>query len=781
MHLLQSKRLKGSPMTASNRALAHACIIFFFCMLTACTATPGFLQIVDNVYWFASNATCTLLTWLGYYFASDTERRWKKWFVLGTSLYFIGGIFWVWEVITHQTDLPAKTDLFFPLLGPCLIIGFIVALHAQLSRAKTLAFVVDATAFSVAVLGYVLISYLPHAEKISLTQLAVLTAYPVSFLSAAMISLLLIPYLRPALMLPWCVLSAGLLLDGVCWMQWNLNQLNHMPQTNTLLNIAFSVADVLIGFGLFGWNLRASKDRNFHWQCQRLRSAIPLIAFTFSLFTLLIIWLQSGQHPYSYHIATCAVMAILICSALRQSILLRETEKLLSSEKLLAEKEQAYRQLSQFDPLTQLPNRLSIQNTLEHALILASSESNNVVLMMIDMKQFQSINDSFGHAAGDLFLVEMAKRLQHITKDYGQLGRMHSDKFALITSNKTDAELSTFVEQVFTSLHRPVLMDEHELILDACIGMSVFPRDANNAIELMRHANTALSHAKQSAHQPWLFYCKEQTKGAQRAYRLDIKLRKAIKKQAFLLQFQPIFCMDHSGQLQIKQIEALVRLKNHKDEIISPADFIPYAEKSGLIIPIGEWVISQSCKSLAQLKQYTGLSVELSINISPRQFRDPNLLPLIASKLDAYGIPPQCITLEITESAMFEHEQQAIATLHEMKAMGLKIALDDFGVGNSSLFKLKHLPIDELKIDRAFLVDVPESHPDKEILSTIIKTAKILDIFVVVEGVETEAQFEFLNQIHCDSMQGFLLGKPMSMEAMTQLLISYQDNLPNIT
>lgn len=700
--------------------------------------------------------------------------------MLGTACYLAGGIIWVWEVITHQVSFPAKSDLFYPLLGPSLIIGFIVALRTQLSRAKTLAFVIDAMAFSVAILGYVLISYLPHAQHISLSELAVLTAYPVSLLSAALVSLLLIPYLRPALMLPWIMLSVGLLLDGACWMQWNLKQLNHIPQTNIWLNNAFSVSDVLIGIGLYGWSIRPSKNRKFHWQCKRVRGLIPLIAFIFSIFTLLIIWLQSGQHPYSYHVATSAVMTILICSAFRQTVLLRESEKLLSSEIRLEEREQQYRQLAQFDPLTQLPNRLSVQTTLEHAVISAASDSSTVALMMIDMKQFQTINDSFGHATGDQFLVEMATRLQQIAQECAHLGRIHSDQFTLIAANKTDAELELLVHRIFEKLHDPVHVDEHELILDACIGISVFPRDAHTASDLTRHANTALSHAKQNGHQPWMFYCKEQTKGAQRLYRLDIQLRKAIKKQAFFLQFQPIFSVDSNGHLNIHNIEALVRWKNNKHEIISPADFIPYAEKSGLILPIGEWVIAQSCQSLAQLMRYTGLTVGLSINISPRQFRDPKLLPFIADQLNVNGIDPHTITLEITESAVFEHEQQALATLHQMKALGLNIALDDFGVGNSSLFKLKQLPIDELKIDRAFLIDVPESLADKEILSTIIKTANILGISVVVEGVETAAQLAFLNGIGCDSMQGFLLGKPMSMEAITQLLIENRLNAKEV-
>jgi len=762
-------------MTLSRKVIVVAVSVLLLCLAASFNATPETALWLDNVHWMSTISACLMLALLGYFRANPAHRACKGWFVIGAIAYFTGGVLWIFQVLTHQTAFPAQSDIFYPLLGPCLIIGFITALRSQLSRSKTWAFTIDAASFSIAILGYVLISYLPQSADVSLLQLAVLTAYPASMLSAALVSLLLIPYLRPAWMMPWLLLSAGLALLGICWMQWNLNALNHSPQTSLWINYGFSVADLLIGSGLYGWQVRIAKKTAFHRQCRRLRSWIPVIAVVFSISTLLLIWWQSGPHPYAYHIAIGSVTSILIFSAVRQSILLRESEKLLRAEKRLAEKEMEYLQLSRSDPLTRLPNRLAMLNLLEHAIINAANDSGMVALLMVDLKHFQSINDSFGHRTGDLFLLEVAQRLQYITNECGELGRVHGDKFALIvTRHKTDAELVHLAHNLCKIVHKPVLAEGHELILDACIGISLYPRDASNADQLARNANTALAHAKRSTQHLFLFYCKEQTKLAQNRFRLDVQLRKAIKKQEFFLQFQPIFNLNQQAQPRIANIEALIRWRNNKGDIISPAEFIPYAEQSGLILHIGEWVISEAFRHLSVLMQQSGQTVGLSINISPRQFRDHSLPLRIGQLLQQYAIPPALITLEITESAVFEHEEQALEILKQLKELGVRVSLDDFGVGNSSLFKLKHLPIDELKIDRAFMVDVPDSTADSEIVSTIVKTAGILGISVVVEGIETQAQLDFLRDTGCDCIQGFLLGRPMPIEDIHKLLTASQ-------
>lgn len=758
-------------MTLSRKVIVVALSVVLVCFFLSRNASAGSVLFFDNVHWMATNAACLWLAWMGYTRAGKHLKTCKGWFALGALCYFIGGTLWIFEVATQSEHFPAQSDIFYPLLGPCLITGFVLSLRNQLSRSKTLAFTIDALSFSTAVLGYILIAYLPNAGNINGLQLAVLTAYPASMLSAALVSLLLIPYLRPVMMLPWLLLSAGLTMDGICWMLWNLNALHHATQTNVLVNYGFSIADLLIGCGLYGWRVRVSRRAIYQQQCRRIRNWIPLLAFVFSIFTLMLIWWQSGPHPYAYHIATASVMTILIFSAVRQSILLRESERLLRAEKRLAEKEIECQQISHYDPLTRLPNRLAMFSLLEHAVISAASDSGTVALLMIDLKNFQRINDSFGYQTGDVFLLEVTQRLQYIVHDCGELGRVHGDKFALIVSRiKSNTELMYLAQNLCQVVHKPVLIDDHELILDACIGISVYPRDAKNSEELARNANTALTHAKQSSQHRCMFYSKEQTRQAQHWYKLDIQLRKAIKKHEFILHFQPIFSVGKQQPPRVENIEALIRWQPPNGDMVSPAEFIPYAEESGLIIPLGEWVIGEAFKQLALLIQQNKQPVGLSINISPRQFRDHALPVRIAQHLNQYALPPGMITLEITETAVFEHEAQALETLKQLKQLGVRISLDDFGVGNSSLFKLKQLPIDEVKIDRAFMQDVPESKGDSEIVSTIVKTAQILGLTVVVEGIETQRQLDFLLETGCECVQGFLLGRPVPISDIQTLL-----------
>ncbi|MGP1716118.1 MAG: putative bifunctional diguanylate cyclase/phosphodiesterase [Methylophilus sp.] len=758
-------------MTLSSKVIVVALSVLVICTAATFYTAPLTTLWLNNMHWLTTNTACLVLAVLGYLGASPAHRPFKRWFVIATLAYFTGGILWVFEVFTRHADFPEQSDIFYPMMGPCLIIGFIIALRSQLSHSKSWAFIIDALSFSMAILGYILISYLPKSADVTPVQLAVLTAYPVSMLSAALVSLLLIPYLRPTWMMPWLLLSAGLTLEGLCWMQWNLNALNHLPQTSLLINAGFSVADLLIGGGLYGWQVRIATQGAYLQQCRRLRNWIPMIAFVFGLSSLLMVWWQSGPHPYAYHVAIASVVAILVFSAIRQSILLGESEKLLRAEKRLAEKDKEYLQLSRTDPLTGLHNRIAMLNMLEHAVINAASDSGMVTLLILDLRHFQSINDSFDHKTGDAFLREISQRLQYINHECGELGRVHGDKFALIIPHhKTDSQLMQLANNLCSIVHKPVLINDHELILDACIGISIYPRDADNAEQLTRNANTALTHAKRSGQHSFFFYRKEQTRQAQNRFTLDIQLRKAIKKQEFFLLFQPIFSLEQDDPPRIASVEALIRWKTAKGETICPADFIPYAEQSGLIVPIGEWVITEAFRHLSILVQSNKTPIGLSINISPRQFRDHHLPLHIAEQLKRNALSPALVTLEITESAVFDHEEQALEILQQLKATGVRISLDDFGVGNSSLFKLKHLPLDELKIDRAFMLDVPESSADSEIVSTIVKTARILGISVVVEGIETQAQLDFLRTTECDCIQGFLLGRPMPVENIQALL-----------
>lgn len=747
-----------------------AFLVLLVCTILGFFSTSEFQHILDNVHWFVTNTTLFSLAWLGFRKAQQPETFAKKWFFTGAAFYLLGGLFWLFQEISGKTTFPDTSDILYLAFGPCMAIGFVLATKTQLSGSKVLAFSIDSLSFTAAILGFVLVLYLPSTSDVSNLDLFVLTAYPVTLLSAACILLLLIPYLRPTFMLPWLLLTIGLFLDGGAWMQWNLNALNHANTHNQILNKLFSISDILVGLGIYGWFINPSKNKRYRFYCNRILKLVPLIVLLLSASTFALIIIQSGNHPFAHYIAAMAIVSILVFSSIRQSILLVESDRLLDAKRMLELKERENLNLVQFDPLTGLPNRSQIQSRLERALIKASSEGSPIALLCMDINRFKSINDSYGHHIGDLFMQEVASRFREATEGVGSLGRLESDKFILIIEENSHLDyINHVISLINASFQNPINIDIYEYITQACIGISMFPQDANNANELIRNATTALNKTKLNRTSLSLYYSKEFTLQAKSKLNLDVNLRKAIDNDEFFLEFQPIFSYNNH-RLEVSSIEALIRWKLPSGEVLLPGHFILYAEEIGLIFTIGEWVIKESCKQLAWINRQLKTPIRLSINISPKQFREQRLAEIISNALAEFGIEPNLITLEITESAIFDHENEAIEMLHALKSLNVEISLDDFGVGHSSLFKLKQLPIDEIKLDKAFLVNAPQNRQDAEIVTTVSNIAKILSLSLVIEGVETIEQYDFVKKMQCDKMQGFLLCKPTNPYHLIDLI-----------
>ena len=372
-----------------------AVLTLVLCGLIAPFSSPQTQIFLDNLHWTTTSAAATALAWLGYRKADVSKKRFKKWFFFGLASYFIGQLLWDVQTYTHHNAFPAPSDIFYLAMGPLIIIGFVQALKTQLSISKISAFRIDTLSFTTAILGYVLVLYLPNSASTNSAELLVLTAYPVSILGAACVSLLVVPYLRPRFMLPWLLFSIGLSIEGAIWMQWNLNELKGLNETNTLLNKLFSFSDILLGIGAYGWHLNPSADSAYRWRCRRIQKIIPLVALSVGACTAILISIQNGPQPYAYYIAITSIVAILIFSAIRQSILLRESEKLFEAQKIIAEKEREYQQVVQYDPLTNLPNRWMMHTRLEQALVNASDDSASIGLLFIDINRFKTINDSF--------------------------------------------------------------------------------------------------------------------------------------------------------------------------------------------------------------------------------------------------------------------------------------------------------------------------------------------------------------------------------------------------
>ncbi len=428
--------------------------------------------------------------------------------------------------------------------------------------------------------------------------------------------------------------------------------------------------------------------------------------------------------------------------------------------------------LAHYDPLTDLPNRLLFGARLEHAIRRAERDAALLALLYIDLDRFKTVNDGLGHPAGDRMLREVAQRLSHCVRAEDTVARLGGDEFVIMLEGlDSTAPATTMADKLLAALTRPFDLDGQEVFIGASIGISTYPADGADTAALLKNADAAMYRSKEGGRNTYRFYNAEMTRSARERLTLETSLRQAIVQQEFVLHYQPQVDVA-SGD--IVGVEALVRWDHPISGLIAPLRFIPLAEETGLIIPLGEWVLFAACAQAKTWSERVGMPpVTMAVNLSPRQFRQEKLAEHVRAVLDATGLAPALLELEITESALMENAEQAIATLSALKALGIRISMDDFGTGYSSLAQLKRFPIDKLKIDQSFMHGIPQDRSDMEIAATIIAMARNLHLKVLAEGVETEAQLAFL-QIHaCDAYQGYLCSRPMPVPALEEWLAQH--------
>ncbi len=429
--------------------------------------------------------------------------------------------------------------------------------------------------------------------------------------------------------------------------------------------------------------------------------------------------------------------------------------------------EQALDHMAHFDPLTDLPNRTLLASLVDHA---ASRPGAHCAVLCVDLDRFKTINESFGHLAGDQVLRISAERMRAVLGVNATLGRYGADEFVVLLEGLAGPEQAgTIASQIICALAAPyVLGDGMEAYIGASVGISLLPDDASTAQGLMQHANSALSEAKANGRGAFSFYTQALTQEAKTRVELERDLRRALARNEFTLHFQP-FLELASGH--VRGVEALVRWQSPTNGLVMPGQFIGLAEETGLIVPLGDWVMEESCRQMAQWLKEGKVCDYIAVNLSPRQFNRDNLCEWVEQVLKNAGLSPERLEIEITESVLFDRRAEAEKKCERLHAMGVRLALDDFGTGYSSLGYLKRFPINKLKIDRSFVNDLPRSVADSEIADAIIAVARALGLEVVAEGIETEAQFAFLNAHGCDLGQGFLFSKPLPVphiEALVQ-------------
>lgn len=437
-------------------------------------------------------------------------------------------------------------------------------------------------------------------------------------------------------------------------------------------------------------------------------------------------------------------------------------------------------QLAHYDALTGLPNRSLISDRANMALKVAVRRESPLAVLNVKISRFKAIKDTLGEEAGNAVLQELASRLNGCIRDSdsvaraetdelaSQLARVASDEFILLLPDIRAIEDASIVAQrIIRSVSEPINAAGQDVAINASVGISAFPGDGESSELLFQNAASAASFAEQSAGISYQFYSEEFNQQSKRRLQIEGQLRRALERDEFTLNYQPKVYVDNG---LMYGVEALLRWSNEELGAVGPDEFIPIAENAGLIPAIGEWVLREACQQQSRWARAGYGHINMAINISVQQFHEPGLPELIQSIIRESGADTNFLTLEVTESVLAGNVEDSIRTLNELKALGPKLSIDDFGTGYSSLSYLKQFPIDELKIDRSFIIDVENDHRDEAIVSTVIFLAHALGLKTVAEGIEEEGQLNVLRDKNCDVYQGYFYSRPLTAEALEPLL-----------
>ncbi len=425
--------------------------------------------------------------------------------------------------------------------------------------------------------------------------------------------------------------------------------------------------------------------------------------------------------------------------------------------------------LAHHDPLTQLPNRLKLMAALEHCVKTAQREQSGFALLMLDLDRFKDVNDSFGHAAGDELLRQVAARLRGQLREMDMVARLGGDEFVVLLERNTHPEdAGRIANEIITWLNKPWQLSKGvEVRIGVSIGISIYPEHGGTSEALLQHADAALYQAKQEGRGCFRYFSEKLTRDARERIQLEARLHQALRLEQLRVHYQPQIDIADG---RIVGAEALVRWQDPDEGLIAPERFIPVAETTGLIGEIGQWVLRQACLQ-GRAWMDAGLApMTLAVNLSPRQFLHGDICAQVESALAESGFPPERLELELTEGALMECGDDAVAILQRLRRLGVRLAIDDFGTGYSSLAYLKHFPLDVLKIDRSFIRDIPFEPDDMAIAAAVITMGHTLGFRVLAEGVETDAQLAFLKERGCDLYQGYLASRPLAADAFERLL-----------
>ncbi|MCU5774484.1 EAL domain-containing protein [Erwiniaceae bacterium BAC15a-03b] len=552
-----------------------------------------------------------------------------------------------------------------------------------------------------------------------------------------------------------------------------------MFQPGIVWNWGWVACSILIALGASGaalWLAFNLRNRSAHTGWLRAGAAVIMgIAIAGMHYTgMAAANFPQGSHTAHYGVnsnwlailvmvVTLAILGITLLVSMLDARMQARTSILASS---LAEANRELAQLALHDNLTRLPNRILLEDRLDQAINKATREKSQFALMFMDLDGFKAVNDAYGHHIGDNLLIAVTERMTANMTDHYTLARLGGDEFVLLIEIDDPNDAASVADMLVKAVDRPFEISRYELVVSLSIGIAVYPGDGADERELLFNADAAMYHTKNNGRNGYNFFQPSMNTIAQNQLQLINDLWLALDHQQLRLFYQPKYCAPHGP---IIGFEALLRWQHPERGLLAPDVFLPLAEKTGIIVNIGNWVIDEACRQLRiwHLQGHSHWSV--AVNLSALQFEQNNLVETVVSALNTHQIPAELLTLEVTETTAMRDPDESVRILTELTQLGVKASIDDFGTGYSSLLYLKRLPASELKIDRAFVNELQADTEDATIVSAIVALAQSLNLKVVAEGVETSEQQAFLTGLGCNTLQGYLLGRPISPEKVAEL------------
>jgi diguanylate cyclase (GGDEF)-like protein len=718
-------------------------------------------NLLDNAHWTFSYSVAALLVWTSLRRCGDEDREARLGIAISLSCMAAGQWVWNLQVYAGWNPFPAPSDAIWVLQGVAAVATF-TRLIRHLPRANRRLAALDVGGFALAGLALVLTLYLPSSAGSTPLQMAVLAAYPVLLLSASAAALVAQMYLRLRLTFRWIVLFIGLVGLALAWMIWNVRALQGTTSAGALLNLVFSVAALLLGWGAAGWHLQNSRSEKFDRFCEGCTRQLPLAMVAMTSAAMAMLALQD-QLPQLVRGALLLLAVLALLSApVRQSLQLSERDRLIETERRLAESRARLEYLAHHDALTGLANLARLRERANQAIAAADDAGRGVgvALMFIDLDRFKEVNDTLGHGAGDALLQHAGRELARLVRSADTVCRQGGDEFAIVLPDIGNiAEVVRVADQIMRLGAGTVSVDGHELPLSMSIGVALYPHDAHGFETLLQCADIAMYNAKAAGRNVYRFYDVLMSVEATERMQMRGRLAHALERGELQIHYQPIVDLPDG---RIIGAEALLRWQQPELGQVEPASFIPVAEDSGLIVPIGTWVLREACRQAAAWHAAGMDQLIITVNLSVLQFRRSDLQATVMQALRESGLPPHCLELEVTESVLMEDRDMVTPTLERLRQSGVRVSIDDFGTGYCNLGYLKSVPAAKLKMDQSLIRDMTDNTRDAGVAKAVVQIAHELGLAVVAEGVETAAQRQMLQGFGCDHAQGYLFSRPLS-------------------